>query len=170
MHYQSVLCNPGTFHNETSGRCEPCARGTYQRNMGRARCELCPKASTTLHLAATTVDECVVECRPGNYLDVSTGVCEQCGHMGYQPKAGSTSCYPCPHGTVSLTKNATSLGQCIYNCPPGQQHTSDGACEPCAVGFYKALNDVLCQPCPASTTTEDIGSTSATHCLLRMNF
>ncbi|VDM42883.1 unnamed protein product, partial [Toxocara canis] len=161
-----ILCESGQFHNQTSSMCEPCAQGTYQNRSGRARCQSCPVGFTTLNIGSKSVNDCVVECRPGTFLDLNTGQCQLCGYMGYQPKAGSTSCRPCPRGTVSLSKNATSLSQCIGNCPPGQQHTSDGACEPCAIGFYKSLNDVMCRPCDPSSTTEAVGSTNEKHCAL----
>uniref|UniRef100_A0A914ZJI3 EGF-like domain-containing protein n=2 Tax=Parascaris univalens TaxID=6257 RepID=A0A914ZJI3_PARUN len=161
-----ILCERGKFHNETTGICEPCGRGHYQTRSGRARCESCPHGYTTINLGSTTANDCVVECPAGTYLELSTGHCELCGYMAYQPDRGSTSCRLCPSGTVSVSMNATSLSHCIGNCPPGQRHTPDGDCEPCPVGFFKSPNDVLCRPCDPSTTTEAVGSTSERQCVL----
>ena len=50
------------------------------------------------------------------------------------------------------------------SCPKGKTK-KDGACVPCAVGFYKsAEGDGACTKCPTGRSTINAGSPSVAHC------
>ncbi|VDN08560.1 unnamed protein product [Thelazia callipaeda] len=162
----TVLCEPGYYHNSVSKRCELCPRGHYQFRSGRPRCQKCPDGYTTIKSGSHHSVDCIVECKAGYFLNELTSRCESCGYLAYQPNPGSTTCLPCPKNTVTTVINATSIDQCIGNCPAGEEHSRDGSCVPCPRGFFKEINDVLCRPCDPAFITESIGSTSEKSCVL----
>lgn len=50
---------------------------------------------------------------------------------------------------------------------PGEQLSSDGGCEPCPQGTYRANGaGAACSPCPPGTTTPQSGAASADQCSL----
>ncbi|VDN58874.1 unnamed protein product [Dracunculus medinensis] len=161
-----MLCERGSYHNLLSNKCEPCARGKFQPKSGRVSCLKCYEGFTTVMSGSISKNDCIHDCPRGHYLNNASSKCKPCGFFAYQPTNGMTSCIPCPAGTVSYTNSATSVEQCLENCPAGHDYSSDATCMPCNRGFYKPSTDLICKPCKASTTTEGFGSTSENSCIL----
>lgn len=100
---------------------------------------------------------CPIGCPPGQELD-GNSACIPCAKNYWKGHHGQEACSPCRvnSGTDGQTgANAENLCQCIpgyFNSPEG---SAVDACQPCAVGTYKATfaNLLACDACPDHATT-----------------
>lgn len=106
-------------------------------------------------------------CPPGKFLDTESGLCRSCGHGFYQPDEGAFSCLLCGLGQTTRSAEATSRDECRDECASGQQLGSDGRCEPCPRGSYRAQGiQPTCASCPLGRTTPKVGASSIEECSL----
>ena len=54
-----VACPVGTSYDQTSLKCVPCGKGSYQDKEGQAICIECDKGTSTDNLGAVSSEECV---------------------------------------------------------------------------------------------------------------
>lgn len=100
------MCSPGTFGDEQGAEvCKKCPVGQYQNEMGTQSCKTCPDGSGA---SKAGLPECKSTCKAG-----SPG-CLSC-RPGFGVAAGSTTCAPCPNGTISTFRSSTEC----YPCPQG---------------------------------------------------
>jgi hypothetical protein len=107
----------------------------------------------------------LARCEAGHFLNLATGLCESCGYGFFQPQNGMFSCIPCGIGKTTLEKTSMSEDECRDECPDGEQLTSSGNCQACAIGFYRTKGvHKQCVECPSGTTTEAIRSIKRSQC------
>ena len=130
---EPVACPPGTFNPELASTsrsdCMPCPRGSASRVKGAAECKFCPAGKHNNRKGSRRCKACT----PGHYC----------------PK-GSSKQIPCPSGTFSADRKATSVNTCEF-CPAGTFGPNWGLveCLECPVGSYcpeGALEPNICHP------------------------
>ncbi|XP_022825719.1 sushi, von Willebrand factor type A, EGF and pentraxin domain-containing protein 1 isoform X1 [Spodoptera litura] len=166
-----VACAVGTFLDAASDTCKPCPQGTYQSEAGQVQCTACPaiagQPGVTQSTGARSAADCKERCAAGKYYDFEADLCRPCGHGSYQPREGAFSCMACPRGQTTRATEAVSAAECRDDCPSGEQLSSDGGCEPCPRGTWRANGSgAACAPCPPGTTTPQSGASSADQCSL----
>ncbi|XP_060076672.1 uncharacterized protein LOC132556307 [Ylistrum balloti] len=167
------ICAPGYEYNTTSKTCNVCGLGTYKSLNGNwqndrttvINCTSCPVLKTTptngsVSLAACSLDVCNV----GTYQ--LNGVCTPCQRSTYQDQMDQTECKSCGLGkTTRVLSGATSIADCIPDCPLGKGFNntdgSDCCCVDCDEGYYvdKSLSE-FCIRCPNGKTNLGPGSTT----------
>lgn len=63
----------------------------------------------TLHMVFTFV---TVRCSPGEFLNITAGICEHCPSNFYQNLTGQITCKPCPPATGTESSGSISESQC----------------------------------------------------------
>ena len=53
-----MACLVGTFHDQGSSRCRPCAQGSYQDKEGQSVCTVCGEGKSTSITGATSSNDC----------------------------------------------------------------------------------------------------------------
>jgi hypothetical protein len=126
------LCNGATYHDSTTGTCEPCPVG-YNAHI------LSGKMS---------INECQIHCVAGTYIaNEYDTVCSNVGDGFYASASnvnyGSTSSRgQCPAGQMTGTQTATSLSQCKTSCQGARYYKSaTDSCENCPTGFTDNVTD-----------------------------
>ena len=145
-----------------SGRCKLCPPGTYKRFRfvgvttpeERNRCLKCPAGTFNPHFGA-----------------ISKALCRPCYPGTATNTTGSTSCNPCPAGTVAKRGAKACLA-----CGPGTFYSdfdflimeaNPSVCKPCPINYFSTGSANLeCEQCPLGFTTADRGSTSSEACEL----
>ena len=78
-------------------------------------------------------------------------------------------CAPCPVNTTTRVAAASDQSQCEAFCPEGQEEVG-GACQPCAIGFFRnnsMFEFGMCEMCPdPDFVTLNPGSTSPSDCTI----
>lgn len=166
-----VACAVGTYLDAASDSCKPCPAGTYQSESGQLQCTSCPaiagQPGVTQATGARSAGDCKEKCAAGKFYDGEADLCRPCGHGLYQPREGAFSCLSCPRGQTTRTTEAVSAAECRDDCPSGEQLGSDGGCEPCPRGTWRATGvSAACLSCPLGTTTPLGGATSSDQCSL----
>ncbi|XP_031560698.1 sushi, von Willebrand factor type A, EGF and pentraxin domain-containing protein 1-like [Actinia tenebrosa] len=107
-----------------------------------------------------------VDCSAGTYYSKDAEACVQCKNGTYQDTEGQVYCKVCPGGTSTIGRGAKSLQDCKGICEGGRYSTTGlETCVACSVGKYQPNNhSTSCLPCPAGTSTFDIGTTSIEDC------
>ncbi|XP_010130137.1 PREDICTED: signal peptide, CUB and EGF-like domain-containing protein 3, partial [Buceros rhinoceros silvestris] len=93
-------CPPGQHSADGFKPCQPCPRGSYQPEVGRALCFPCGGGLTTL------------QCSPGHYYNTSVHRCIRCAVGTYQPDFRQNYCIACPGNTTTDFDGSTSVSQC----------------------------------------------------------
>ncbi|XP_013070411.2 uncharacterized protein LOC106057644 isoform X3 [Biomphalaria glabrata] len=166
---QCVDCGPGTFYNASAKECQFCPIGTYQSQSGQTSCTNCSGSSTTQQVGAYDSSSCKTKCPPGQYFVNIYNDCKNCSIGYYQPLPGQFKCLDCPANTTTKYTGSVAYTDCSNDCPPGQEIGSSNNCTPCAVGFYRGVNDPHCQRCPAGLLTLNMSSTSLADCVYADN-
>ncbi|GBP19642.1 Fibropellin-1 [Eumeta japonica] len=166
-----VSCAVGTFLDVASDSCKPCPAGAYQSEAGQLQCTACPiiagQPGVTQAAGARSAADCKERCAAGKYYDAEAELCRPCGHGSYQPREGAFSCISCPRGQTTRASEAVSAAECRDDCPSGEQLGSEGGCEPCPRGTWRASGaGAACVSCPPGTTTPNNGAASPDQCSL----
>ncbi|CAE7267309.1 SVEP1, partial [Symbiodinium microadriaticum] len=98
------LCSDGTYLNETTEQCDPCAAGRFKGDIGNAPC---------------------ADCDAGKYSEQGSSECDDCS-PGRFSSQGDATCEACPAGRYSQTDAATSLDSCLF-CSIGTWSNDTGA-------------------------------------------
>ena len=86
-------------------------------------------------------------CRPGSYLDPTSGDCGLCPAGHYSDELSTLECKPCPGGQAATTAGSSR-------------------CTPCEPGYYASdLGTEECSACPAGTFVGFGGAASADQCV-----
>uniref|UniRef100_A0A8C9EJL4 Signal peptide, CUB and EGF-like domain-containing protein 3 n=1 Tax=Pavo cristatus TaxID=9049 RepID=A0A8C9EJL4_PAVCR len=107
-------CPPGQHSADGFKPCQPCPRGSYQPEVGRALCFPCGGGLTTRHEGALSFQDCdtKVQCSPGHYYNTSVHRCIRCAVGTYQPDFRQNYCIACPGNTTTDFDGSTSVSQC----------------------------------------------------------
>uniref|UniRef100_A0A8D2KZE9 Signal peptide, CUB and EGF-like domain-containing protein 3 n=1 Tax=Varanus komodoensis TaxID=61221 RepID=A0A8D2KZE9_VARKO len=107
-------CPPGQYSVDGFKPCQPCPRGTYQPEAGRALCFHCGGGLNTKHDGAFSFQDCdtKVQCSPGHYYNTSVHRCIRCAVGTYQPDFRQNYCITCPGNTTTDFDGSTSVSQC----------------------------------------------------------
>uniref|UniRef100_A0A672U5S2 Signal peptide, CUB and EGF-like domain-containing protein 3 n=1 Tax=Strigops habroptila TaxID=2489341 RepID=A0A672U5S2_STRHB len=107
-------CPPGQHSADGFKPCQPCPRGSYQPEVGRALCFPCGGGLTTRHEGALSFQDCdtKVQCSPGHYYNTSVHRCIRCAVGTYQPDFRQNYCISCPGNTTTDFDGSTSVSQC----------------------------------------------------------
>ncbi|XP_025115185.1 proprotein convertase subtilisin/kexin type 5-like [Pomacea canaliculata] len=163
-------CPAGQQYLENETRCEKCPIGFYNTDLNpeSSTCVLCSLDLITPSTGSTSERDCSIRnCSlPGQYRDPLANECRDCPRGQWQDQKWQTGCMSCPPGTTTHTQAATSEQDCQQDCAEGME-LRNGQCEKCLVGEYRNKSQSWeCQPCPAGLTTQTIGSSSLTDCLV----
>lgn len=183
-------CVEGFFIPQNGSRdCEPCPPGSYSDIIGQAQCTNCSLGSYAPAYASTVCTLCAVY----QYNDaVGASACTLCptdsrlaalelnlstasSLLSPQYTQALASLSPSLQAGVIRTRavglGATSLGECLLNCPPG--HTSfplgldepGNPCTPCGYGtFSPEIAGMLCSDCAEGTYSNITGNTVCAPC------
>ncbi|KAJ6659854.1 hypothetical protein lerEdw1_018310 [Lerista edwardsae] len=107
-------CPPGQYSVDGFKPCQPCPRGTFQPEAGRALCFHCGGGLTTKHEGAFSFQDCdtKVQCSPGHYYNTSVHRCIRCAVGTYQPDFRQNYCITCPGNTTTDFDGSTTVSQC----------------------------------------------------------
>jgi len=142
-------CNLGHYYNTTIDQCQMCPGGSSSTGQGATTCTSC-RAGYFCPPGASFQEPCT----PGNFSG-----------------PGASKCTQAPAGTqVSLPATAIPLP-----CEPGTFAQEPGMtqCQSCQRGFFADTNLTLqigaktCTPCPAGTTTVNVGSRKLLECFCK---
>ncbi|XP_062611525.1 uncharacterized protein LOC134273339 [Saccostrea cucullata] len=164
-----LQCSPG--YEDIGGNCSKCKIGYYKTEYAAALCKECPSGFITQAEGATLAANCSVPaCNPGSYL--KDNKCELCPYDTYQPDKWQTSCVNCPaNKAVTQKMGATSLDECVVDCPSGDQYDPvTKGCNGCLRGYYRDKTDrtqLTCQMCPVDFITSADRATSDSNCTIR---
>jgi hypothetical protein len=139
-------CPIGTF-NDNDNNCLACPSGSYNNLSGQIICTLCPAGTANSNTNSIDSSACI-KCLPGSFSSL-----------------GSSTCILCPVGTSANT-SGTSI--CRPN-PPGTYTNLSGSINtiPCPPGYYSENNNTVnCTACQPGFYSNQIGSYSATNCIL----
>ena len=130
-------CSAGTF--DESGRCTPCAAGSFSSTSNAVSCSPCAAGSHAVDGATA----CTL-CSAGKFDN---------------DDSAQTPCIPCARGSFSATDGAQVCADCPAGTFSGAEST---ACEDCASGQYDddSNSATPCLMCPVDT----FSGTAATAC------
>jgi hypothetical protein len=182
---QCLPCAPGSWSATNSSTCSACPAGTFSGASGAAgACERCPAgtASSASSAACST-------CESGRYSTPGAALCASCDSGRYSSDAGANSsaaCAACPEGTFNPLTASNSFAACV-ECGPGKfsavpgstacavcplgfttasaASVSNASCARCIAGTYQPRLGAPCLPCPLSTFSTALGSTSVAACV-----
>lgn len=186
-----------------TAECRLCPVGSFQTLAGAQHCLACNNSKTTAAPGSTTPLDCkslcpleflfhtsslllyLASCPAGQFNNIATGTCQDCGFGFYQPKEGSFSCFACGIGKTTLTATAATADDCrgemkptghycwirclilddSDECPDGQRLLSSGICHDCPIGSFrtKGLHQT-CVPCREGFTTQKNGASRPDQC------
>ncbi|XP_046551677.1 sushi, von Willebrand factor type A, EGF and pentraxin domain-containing protein 1-like [Haliotis rubra] len=165
-----LSCPPGK--EDIAGVCVECKQGFYKSEQKASQCTACPANTTTAGNGSTVSTACnLIGCPVGHYQDSSTS-CKPCGYGFYQPEKWQSLCRKCDTGSTTYRIGATSVTDCVLECPTGTQfNAGTGRCDPCPQGYFQdKLNPTVfeCIKCgDPSVITAGPGATSAANCTVR---
>ena len=161
-------CSAGRYFDEKTSICRPCGYGFFQPQDGSFSCMRCERGLTTGTNEAVTAEECREECESGLQLSPGGG-CEVCQRGTFRTKGVHASCIQCPRDRTTTGPGAASPEECVLPiCLAGSylsEENSEYECVQCPRGTYQPETmQTSCITCDESTSTKDIGSTSAEDC------
>lgn len=125
---------------------------------------------------ATQIDQCSY-CVSGMYFDSNSKICVECPSGRFCP-GGDASSMSC--GQNGITKGEMAAGPLDCFCPKGYGNEYEGfhpttrkiLCQSCPLGYFQHLDhsDGMCLPCPAHSTTNNVGATSLLQCIASAGF
>jgi hypothetical protein len=96
------FCPVGQYKSTSTGKCAPCADGTYQDQAGSTSCKACPPGFSCRHA------EYKVPCELGSYSKPGAATCNPCPANTYANKLeGATACNKCPMFTIAPAGSAS---------------------------------------------------------------
>jgi len=96
------------------------------------------------------VEHC--ECNAGFFLQGTPeqGECVACNIGTFRPSASNEPCSLCAASLTTEFNQSSSGEQCV--CAPGEQFSTDGACEACPANtFSTTFSRAACEPCRANS-------------------
>lgn len=175
-----MQCTPGKYQISRSDvSCLLCEPGTYAAESGRVgSCDPCPLNSDTRSAGSSDVADCICNvgyvkfgdecaaCPVGTFYGASA-TCEVCASGYFQNETGKTQCVSCGLNTESLNPRDD---ESTCRCVAGHSRTSEMVpleCQACERGKYSLLEAGVrtCQPCPARSTTENLGAEDDSQCV-----
>eukprot|EP00794_Sanderia_malayensis_P006970 gene6970-7755_t len=125
----------------------------------------CAELGTTFNENSPQQQQCA-PCPAGEFKNLTTGTCQKCSPGTFQPKEGSTSCTPCPHGSTTVTNDMKNETSCRKICQPGEY--SENGLSPCTASppgtYTEGERQTSSTPCPTGTTTVIPGASSRFQC------
>ncbi|XP_031575042.1 uncharacterized protein LOC116308701 [Actinia tenebrosa] len=163
-------CGKGEYFSVKNSSCALCPLGTYMDEGGHLRlsCKTCGNKNATYKKGAVSENQCMIECKVGQYFNSTTSTCEACPKGSYQNKTAQETCLSCPPGMSTTSAGETSVLACVkYVCGRGKYVESTGNCQLCPNGTYQsAVNHTLssCQQCPSNISKVQ-GATNLSSCI-----
>ena len=185
----ACVCNAG-YEETISGseenelNCTACARGKYKATISFKYlqillnpCSSCPANFTTISGSAASGCECDVGYSNSSTNTTSQNWCGSCKIGTYKNSTGNISwaygrsasdgcvvddgCCQCPQNRTTLSVATVESVECL--CMRG---FGGSGCKVCSAGKYKEnISMGECVSCPFGSTTVDMGSSAASHCV-----
>jgi hypothetical protein len=184
---QCVFCDPGYYSSQFNSQCMRCPRGMHAISSG-TECDFCPagsfsdgNASSTqcspcpkgMICNATGLSEPSGMCPAGTYNFMlgakSDDACMLCPIGQYQDVIGQHSCLPCNPGTFSDKNGSIECKVCKAGryCLLGCAYLDgDGLCPAGSFSTLGTGKSSSCTSCPEGTYNSNVGSTTASACLM----
>ena len=165
-------CSVGKFFNNESGICDWCDYGYFQNSTSVLNpvCHQCPAGNTTTFVGATSENDCMYQCRKGQFPKHPS--CFDCAIGYFMPYEGNRypQCYKCPFGKTTLNVGSVNQTNCVDICTVGEYfNITQGACLLCPNNTYQDEevpgNKLSCKMCPSNSVTLSPGATSINSCL-----
>ena len=165
-------CSVGKFFNNESGICDWCDYGYFQNSTSVLNpvCHRCPAGNTTTFVGATSENDCMYQCRKGQFPKHPS--CFDCAIGYFMPYEGNRypQCYKCPFGKTTLNVGSVNQTNCVDICTVGEYfNITQGACLLCPNNTYQDEevpgNKLSCKMCPSNSVTLSPGATSINSCL-----
>lgn len=162
-------CTPGQFYNSPSKMCSPCPVGKYQDEMDKDTCVDCPAGKTTPAPGSKNSSTCVTICGSGQFLNGSTGKCDDCPMDTYQDlgQHHSNECKPCGSNKTTHATGQSNISQCFDRCSKGWfLDKAVSQCKKCPKGQYQdQAGQDQCKQCPGGKSTIDEEQSDESSCL-----
>ncbi len=135
---------------------ETCNPGSFQSNIAKSECVICPVGA----LCELIAQQEFFPCPPGNYCPFEGMIdgipCPMSTYSNCSGNKNLTDCMPCPSGMYCETTGLVApTGNCNagFLCVSGSTSISpaDGINIPCPAGFYCLEGTTNPQPCPLGT-------------------
>jgi len=176
---QCIPCNPGYYsllgaticsacplgtYNDNDNNCLACISGSYNNLSGQISCTLCPAGTANSNINSIDPSACI-KCLPGSFSSTGSSTCTLCPVGTTANTSGTTICTPNPPGTYTNLSGSINT----IPCPPGYYSETSGTvnCSACQPGFYSnqigsysATNCLLCSPGSYTATTGSFICTS----------
>jgi len=140
---QGLLSQQGSFvsKREDANSCQWCSTGrksVFISNQSTYRCEACAKGKFQAGLAGTSCEPCA---RGTSAPSTGMEECERCAFGEFAAASGHITCDACPEGFMTLFMGATGSEACV--CGEGfyRDTAERDSCLPCISGMF----------CPASS-------------------
>ena len=162
-------CVSGQFLNASTKMCSPCPEGKYQDEINKSTCKDCPDGKTTVATGSNSLSACVTPCRSGQFLNASTGKCDDCPMDTYQDltQHHSNECKQCGLNKVTHATGQSNVSQCFDSCSKGWfLEKSASQCKKCPKGQYQDQSGQdQCKQCPDGKSTISEGQSDNSSCL-----
>ena len=169
-------CRKGQFAKFPS--CFNCSIGYYMPYKGNhfSKCFKCPSGNTTLNDGTANKTDCIDQCTPGEYFNITLHVCVACPNNTYQDEQrpeNTRSCKACPANSVTLSTGASSSNACLGPCSAGEYLDVEvRKCQQCPVNTYNDETNqtrFMCKECPKHKITQSKGSSNVSECIYTCN-
>ncbi|MAT10870.1 MAG: hypothetical protein CMM02_07665, partial [Rhodopirellula sp.] len=164
-HDTCLTCPTGQTSPALSQSVEDCGcpGGTYE---DAETCTSCPSGSTS-SLGTTSVTDC--ECEPGftGTITSTSDTCDACADGKYKASVGSADCIFCNTVGNEWTTPSSDHTKCYCNVGHYRLTADATDCVVCPTGTFEdhVNNDLACQNCRPSSSTESTASGTADLCL-----
>ena len=110
-----ILCGPGTFLSDSTGKCEDCPMNTYQDldQYQSNKCKPCGPNKNTNATGQSNISQCFDSCSKGWFLAKSASLCRKCPKGEYQDQPGQEQCKKCPDGKSTEKEGRDDPKACI---------------------------------------------------------
>lgn len=161
-------CPFGQYPNDTTWRCDDCARECFNCYSAPQKCTSCEEFRFLWN-----EQSCVEKCPDGSYGNSVTGKCERCNetcatcadgvtgsrcltcHESYF-RYGTSCVTGCPAGTSEFN-SSTAEAVCMETCPFGF-YSNSGECAPCDYNCLDCITDVSnCTACQEGKVLQPVG-------------
>jgi hypothetical protein len=158
-----LQCPPGKYLSSTVGGtagCLPCSKGRYstvdQTTVDKCA-GVCPVGRSSKLTGNKDDTGCEVYCNPGEYVDLSTGLCTLCPPGTFE---NNNMCTPCKACAATADVGSTDPEQCMVGsqpkCAPGSSPDRlTYKCGQCPSGTYSpgGSGNLLCGGVPTPSPT-----------------
>lgn len=160
-------CMLGQFYDSQSKMCSPCPEGKYQDEVNKDTCKDCPAGKKTLSPGSNSSSACVTLCGLGQFLNASTGNCDDCPVHTYQDiqQHHSSECKPCSENKITHAAGQSNASQCFESCNKGR-FLDKSQCKKCPKGQYQdQTGQSQCKQCPEGKSTISEEQSDESSCL-----